>query len=562
MTFVKNRRILVIDDQESMHEDYRKVIGRKRPDHTALDRASANLFGEHVSTATIPESFEIDSAYQGEEGFRLVQKAIEEGRPYALAFVDVRMPPGWTGIDTVKRIWEIDTEILIVICSAYSDYSWEQMVEQLGQSDRFLILKKPFEQIEVRQFAMALTERWNLARNDSLTGLLNRRAFGEHLEHEHRRALAGETPLACAMLDLDFFKRINDEIGHAAGDLVLQSVADLLRRESRPGVYLCRFGGEEFCVLLPLADEAGALVWAESVRLAIAGLAILAEPAGLHVTVSIGVAATVADDSPQTLVANADRALRAAKQAGRNQVVTASMLQAPQWPPDGTMLFENPLSGVRAAEVLTSPIPLLHLSATIAEAANLVLRYDVTSLPVVDDSGALVGVVSERQILPQMLSPQRPAAKVRSIMQTTVVSYTEDAPVDRIFDFLSRVSIGQVFVVRDGRPIGTITRGSLLRWLSTWLSRGSKAAAAPPADLMEHARLHARQTADELARRASVLADPLADSEDASVLALIEIMFKMQELMNDLLVCSAARSATFGSECKEEKEVTQEASHV
>ncbi len=94
---------------------------------------------------------------QGQQGFELVQRSIEEGRPYAVAFVDIRMPPGWDGVETVARIWEVDPEILVVICSAYSDYSWEEMVRRLGRNDRFLILKKPFDNIEVRQCAMALT---------------------------------------------------------------------------------------------------------------------------------------------------------------------------------------------------------------------------------------------------------------------------------------------------------------------------------------------------------------------------------------------------------------------
>ena len=215
---------------------------------------------------------------------------------------------------------------------------------------------------------------------------------------------------------------------------------------------------------------------------------------------------------------------------------------------------------------MTSPIPLLHLSATIVEAANLILRYNATSLPVVDDP-AHAGWARLRAAdhAPDVVAAET-AAQVGDIMHTTVISYNEDAPVDRIFDFLSRVSIGQVFVVRDGRPIGVITRGSLLRWLSNWLSRGDKTAAALSAGPLEHTRLHARQTANELARRAGELSDPLVDPEDDSVLALIEIMFKMQELMNDLLVCSPTPSATIGSLCQDVTEIREamprEANHV
>lgn len=176
-------RILVIDDQENIHEDYRKIIGSERSGANDLDAAAANLF-DHVAVAgeEAETGFELDSAYQGEEGLQKVQQALDEGRPYALAFVDIRMPPGWDGVETVRRIWEIDSEILIVLCSAYSDYAWNQIVGQLGRNDRFLILKKPFDIIEVRQFAMALTQRWNLARTDVLTGAMNRRSLKQQLE--------------------------------------------------------------------------------------------------------------------------------------------------------------------------------------------------------------------------------------------------------------------------------------------------------------------------------------------------------------------------------------------
>jgi signal transduction histidine kinase/AmiR/NasT family two-component response regulator len=121
------------------------------------------LFGEVLDTRQTIR-FELDSAYQGKEGFEMVQRAVAEGRPYAMVFTDVRMPPGWDGVETAARIWEVDPEIQIIICTAYSDYSWDQMGEKLGQSDKLVILKKPFDNIEALQLATALTEKWNLAR--------------------------------------------------------------------------------------------------------------------------------------------------------------------------------------------------------------------------------------------------------------------------------------------------------------------------------------------------------------------------------------------------------------
>ena len=120
----------------------------------------AVLFDEDKPATTM--SFELDSAYQGQEGLEMVKQALAENRPYALAFVDVRMPPGWDGIETIARIWEVDPELQIVVCTAYADYSWEEMRAKVGQPDSLLVLKKPFDNIEVQQLAHALTKKWLL----------------------------------------------------------------------------------------------------------------------------------------------------------------------------------------------------------------------------------------------------------------------------------------------------------------------------------------------------------------------------------------------------------------
>ncbi|MEI7732443.1 MAG: PAS domain S-box protein [Verrucomicrobiota bacterium] len=163
MATYKNDRILIIDDNPSIHEDIRKILGHHRDTNKALDNTKALLFGDDLIE---PEQtrFEIDSAYQGKEGLDKVQQATEAGRPYAMAFVDVRMPPGWDGIETISHIWKTHPDLQVVICSAYSDYSWTEMIRQIGKSDSLVILKKPFENIELLQLAHALTEKWQLNR--------------------------------------------------------------------------------------------------------------------------------------------------------------------------------------------------------------------------------------------------------------------------------------------------------------------------------------------------------------------------------------------------------------
>jgi CheY-like chemotaxis protein len=153
---LNNHRILVIDDNRAIHDDFRKILTR-RPDPPDSD--GAPLFGVTTLKFQLP-IFEISSAYQGLEGMGLIEKSLREKRPYALAFVDVRMPPGWDGIETVSKIWEKYPDLQVVICTAYSDYSWEELVRKLGYFDQMVILKKPFDNIEVLQLAVAMTAKW------------------------------------------------------------------------------------------------------------------------------------------------------------------------------------------------------------------------------------------------------------------------------------------------------------------------------------------------------------------------------------------------------------------
>jgi CheY-like chemotaxis protein len=154
----KNHRILVIDDNPAIHADFRKILAPSKLPND-LDEDKAALFGDRATKFRLP-IFEIDSAYQGEEGMDLIRKSLLEDYPYALAFVDVRMPPGWDGIETTSNIWGKYPDLQVVLCTAYSDYSWEEMLRKLGYSDRMVILKKPFDAIEVLQLAVAMTEKW------------------------------------------------------------------------------------------------------------------------------------------------------------------------------------------------------------------------------------------------------------------------------------------------------------------------------------------------------------------------------------------------------------------
>lgn len=203
MTTRSNRRILVVDDNEAIQTDYRKILGAVGArESSELKDLESDLFGDPAaSTASSAEPYEISTASQGPEALTLVERSVAEGRPFAMVFMDVRMPPGWDGIETIARLWQVDPELQAVVCTAYSDYSWSETIARLGSTDRLLILKKPFDSIEVCQMASALVEKWNTQKRERASLAATRaaereaRAYAASLETVNR---ALETTLATA----------------------------------------------------------------------------------------------------------------------------------------------------------------------------------------------------------------------------------------------------------------------------------------------------------------------------------------------------------------------------
>lgn len=161
-------RVLVIDDAVAIHQDIRRVLAPPRSD-SKLAAMEAAILADAADEADEPKAmvstFEIESAYQGEEGIEFVRQAKAEGRPYALAFVDMRMPPGIDGRETVRRLWQVDPDVQVVVCTAYSDYTWEEIAATTGPTTQVVVLRKPFEPIEVLQLAHTLTEKWRRDRD-------------------------------------------------------------------------------------------------------------------------------------------------------------------------------------------------------------------------------------------------------------------------------------------------------------------------------------------------------------------------------------------------------------
>ncbi|PSH03352.1 MAG: GGDEF domain-containing response regulator [Acidobacteria bacterium] len=353
-------RLLIVDDNKEIHTELTQFLrpnGQTKPVNSEIG-----------DSATRDVVFEIDSAFQGHEGLALVTKAVAAGRPYALAFVDIRMPPGWDGIETISHLWRQDPDLQIVVCTGHSDYNWgnwRHITQRLGFSHNLVVLKKPFDPIEVTQLVHTLTAKWESARKakvhmdelnrlveertvqlrsmvkelqeakelaessalrDPLTKVPNRMLFQNRLALALQQAERHEKYL-CALLyvDLDEFKSINDNLGHLAGDEMLIEVAARLESGLRDGGrrypgsrdVVARLGGDEFAIFLDgIRDTSDALRVAQRVS------KLLAAPfnlLGTEVRTSASIGVTTSKSrytSSEDMLRDADIAMYRAKAAG------------------------------------------------------------------------------------------------------------------------------------------------------------------------------------------------------------------------------------------------------
>lgn len=270
-----NRRILIVDDTASIHEDFRKILCADTHAEPSLDSLEETLFGTPAAPRQV---FELDSAYQGQEALALVSQALAANAPYAMVFIDMRMPPGWDGLQTIEQLWNVDPNLQIALCTAYSDYSFEAIEARLKYNDQLLILKKPFDHLEIRQMASALTWKWQLAQDvahkvsglertieervqellkvshllqyDALTELPNSTLLGDRLTQAIALGRRHDTQLAVMFIGLDRFKRINNALGYPVGDEVLQQVSLSLVATVRDSDSVFRYGSDEFVIVL------------------------------------------------------------------------------------------------------------------------------------------------------------------------------------------------------------------------------------------------------------------------------------------------------------------------
>ena len=419
----------------------------------------------------------VDRATDGREAL----SAIERQCPDYL-ITDWEMPY-LNGLELCRRVRSLALPHYLYIFFLTAKSESGQLIEGLNVgADDFLC--KPVLQSELLARLRAGARVLNLerrlsqlVRTDSLTGLMTRHAFFELLAKEWQRADRTLAPLSCVMLDLDFFKRINDTFGHLAGDAALRTTGETLQANCRVADSACRYGGEEFCVLLPETDARDAAVWAERIRRRLAAAMIAVGGKEIHVTASFGVAQRHGDTAaPEQLVDMADQALLCAKQSGRDCVTCyESLTDAHELELADPRSRESLFRGIVARHVMSPLDAFLKENDSIGRAADLLLRRHTNSMPVLDAAGRLAGVVSEKDLLAAMVSLDCWQQPVSSVMKPNVICYEEDTPILTIYEFLCRVSIRRLVITNGGRPTGTISRGTLIHWFRNFVAGRGRA---------------------------------------------------------------------------------------
>jgi two-component system, cell cycle response regulator len=280
------------------------------------------------------ENYEIHTAEDGGQAVEAVRRLLPD-----LVILDVMMPvldgmqvcrllkedPSTRDIPVIFLSAIDDTEAIVGGLSSGADdyiskpFRVEELIARVAVAIR---LKRERDNLrrsaeEARRRAEAASER---SMTDALTGLLNRYGLQRALQRELAEARRYTRPLSCLLLDLDYFKAVNDTYGHAAGDAALTQAARVLTETVRGSDVVCRYGGEEFLVLAPETELAGALALAQKIRLAVSSRLFGVAPRSFPLTFSVGVARLRDGESGNDMIARADEALYHAKQLGRDRV--------------------------------------------------------------------------------------------------------------------------------------------------------------------------------------------------------------------------------------------------
>ena len=419
-----NRRILIVDDTASIHADFRKVLCADANGGQSLDSIEETLFG---TAPAVRQTFVLDSAYQGQEALELVNKALADNAPYALVFIDMRMPPGWDGLETIEQLWNVDPNLQIALCTAYSDYSFEAIEARIQYSDQLLILKKPFDNLEIRQMACALTWKWQLAQDaalklmglertveervqellkvshllqyDVLTELPNSTLLGDRLTQAIAVCRRHDTQLAVMFIGLDRFKRINNALGYPVGDEMLKQVSQSLVATVRESDSVFRYGSDEFVLILNDIKHPQQTQYIAEKLLAAISVTRYVAGHDLSVTASLGISIYPNDSfNTVTLIKNAETAMHNSKARGPNDFsffINEMNLRA-----QAQQSLESAIrQGLQRDEFILHYQPKLDLTNGRIVGAEALIRWHqpergwiqpVDFIPVAEDSGLIV----------------------------------------------------------------------------------------------------------------------------------------------------------------------------
>ncbi len=477
------------------------------------------------------------------------------------------MMPGFDGLELCRRVRQLHhrkvlphyTYVLMLTAKAGKSYLIEGL--EAGADD---FVEKSAEsitdlrvEIRARLKAALRTRKLEMdlefaAKYDAMTKLLNRVTFYDYAQVIWDRSIKNKFPLSVIMFDCDFFKRVNDIHGHLAGDTVLREMASILRGFSRTSDVICRYGGEEFCVLLPGCNEKTAWNWAERIRKQFEKFPIKHEALEIGITVSFGIAERM-DDTVflDQLIERADQALLFAKESGRNRCICFSETVAEDSESAGELrTVHNLFDGVFASDIMMPVTLTVDSNETVANVADFFIKTQIESLPVVDQDGNLLGMVSEKNFITLLGNAARWGEQIGDLVTPNVISYPATTPLRVIFDFLCRVSLRQVVIVEGTKPVGFLGRGSLLRWMrSKWAALSENFEAIIPSGP------GADRAISDIARSIQTLSDRLDGlqkkiaTEDTNEtwescrFEIVSLVSQLQDMMDQVLQsCSLIRS--------------------
>ena len=443
------------------------TLGSERPEVLVVDEHRTSR--EKMSTWLEASGYRVRQATDGSDAW---QSAQIECPPIVVATWSM---PHMSGVELCRSIREShgSNQVYVLIATAADSHVDLTEAVDAGAND---FLSQPIREDEflarIRNAELSLQRLRNqteLAEIDSLTGLLNRRTFFQQGQQLLDTAQKTGGLLACIALDIDHFKKFNDDHGHIVGDRILVAVSRILREACRQQDLICRLGGDEFCMLLRNVNEQDAREVAERIRRAVASNTIELDGEASQTSVTLGVAPlSHGMDTMAEFVDTTDRVLIAAKNEGRGQTLCLSSMQhrRSDFRADASCSHSK-LQLTKASAIMADTTILVYEDQTLRAALEILLRSEKDCACVVDRSSCLVGMITERDFLNAFATGEIDEACVRNVMSRNLARFREDTPVTRIWESLQRnPMLRNVIVDEEGVPIGILRRHALLRLLN------------------------------------------------------------------------------------------------